>query len=44
MVTVGFLIADIAFLIANYAKILAGGWFPLLVALIVFTDWLLCTI
>lgn len=36
-ITVGFLIADIAFLIANYAKIAAGGWFPLLIALIVFT-------
>ena len=41
-ITIGFLIADIAFLIANYAKIAAGGWFPLLVALIVFsimTTW-----
>jgi len=36
-VTAAFLVADIAFLIANYAKIAAGGWFPLLVALIVFT-------
>ena len=36
-ITAGFLVADIAFLIANYAKIAAGGWFPLLVALIVFT-------
>ena len=37
LVTVAFLIGDIAFLIANYAKIAAGGWFPLLVAGIVFT-------
>lgn len=37
LVTVGFLVGDIAFLIANYAKIAAGGWFPLLVAIIVFT-------
>ncbi len=36
-ITVGFLIADIAFLIANYAKIVHGGWFPLVIALIVFT-------
>ena len=42
LVTLGFLAADIAFLIANYAKIAAGGWFPLLVALVVFmvmTTW-----
>ncbi|MDP9190357.1 MAG: potassium transporter Kup [Acidobacteriota bacterium] len=37
LVTVAFLVGDIAFLIANYAKIAAGGWFPLLVAIIVFT-------
>jgi KUP system potassium uptake protein len=36
-VTVGFLIADAAFLTANYFKIAAGGWFPLLIAVIVFT-------
>jgi KUP system potassium uptake protein len=41
-VTAGFLIADLAFLGANSAKIAAGGWFPLLVATIVFlvmTTW-----
>jgi KUP system potassium uptake protein len=37
LVTVAFLVGDIAFLIANYAKIAAGGWFPLLVAAFVFT-------
>ena len=37
LVTVGFLIADAAFLTANYFKIAAGGWFPLLVAAFVFT-------
>ena len=37
LVTFGFLIADIAFLTANYSKIAAGGWFPLMVAVIVFT-------
>jgi KUP system potassium uptake protein len=36
-ITIGFLVADIAFLVANYAKLVAGGWFPLLIALIVFT-------
>jgi KUP system potassium uptake protein len=36
-VTIGFLIADTAFLVANYAKIVAGGWFPLLIAAIIFT-------
>ena len=36
-ITVGFLVGDIAFLIANYAKIADGGWFPLVVALLVFT-------
>jgi KUP system potassium uptake protein len=42
LVTVAFLVADIAFVIANYAKIVAGGWFPLLVAAIIFilmTTW-----
>jgi KUP system potassium uptake protein len=41
-VTGAFLIADLAFLIANYAKIGDGGWFPLLVAACVFvlmTTW-----
>ncbi|MGZ5473958.1 MAG: potassium transporter Kup [Thermoanaerobaculia bacterium] len=37
LVTLGFLIADAAFLTANYFKIAAGGWFPLLIAGIVFT-------
>jgi KUP system potassium uptake protein len=36
-VTLGFLIGDVAFLTANYFKIAAGGWFPLLIAVIVFT-------
>jgi KUP system potassium uptake protein len=41
-VTVGFLIGDLAFLGANLAKIADGGWFPLLVAAVVFilmTTW-----
>jgi KUP system potassium uptake protein len=33
----GFLIFDLAFFGANLAKILHGGWFPLLVAALVFT-------
>jgi KUP system potassium uptake protein len=33
----GFLSFDLAFFGANFAKILHGGWFPLLVATIVFT-------
>jgi KUP system potassium uptake protein len=33
----GFLIFDLAFFGANFAKILHGGWFPLLVASLVFT-------
>jgi KUP system potassium uptake protein len=37
LITLGFLIADIAFLGANLFKIAEGGWFPLLVAAIVFT-------
>jgi KUP system potassium uptake protein len=37
LVTAGFLIADAAFLTANYFKIAAGGWFPLLIAGVVFT-------
>jgi len=36
-VTVAFLIGDLAFLGANLAKIADGGWFPLLVAAVVFT-------
>jgi KUP system potassium uptake protein len=37
LVTVGFLVGDLAFLVANYYKIMAGGWFPLLIAAMVFT-------
>ena len=33
----GFLVFDLAFFGANFAKILHGGWFPLLVAVTVFT-------
>jgi len=33
----GFLVFDLAFFGANFAKILHGGWFPLLVATAVFT-------
>ncbi len=33
----GFLVFDLAFFGANFAKILHGGWFPLLVAMIVFS-------
>ena len=36
-VTLVFLIGDLAFLVANYFKIVDGGWFPLLVAAFVFT-------
>jgi KUP system potassium uptake protein len=36
-VTVGFLIGDFAFLGANLAKVADGGWFPLLIAAVVFT-------
>ena len=36
-VTIGFLIGDCAFLGANLAKIAEGGWFPLLIAVVVFT-------
>jgi KUP system potassium uptake protein len=42
MITAAFLIADVAFLGANLAKIAEGGWFPLLIASIVFlimTTW-----
>jgi KUP system potassium uptake protein len=41
-VTCAFLVGDISFLIANYFKIAAGGWLPLLVASVVFvlmTTW-----
>lgn len=41
-VTIGFLIADMAFLGANLFKIADGGWFPLLVGAVVFvlmTTW-----
>ena len=37
LVTLAFLVGDVAFLTANYFKIAAGGWFPLLVAAVVFT-------
>ena len=36
-VTMGFLVADVAFLGANLFKIADGGWFPLLVGALVFT-------
>lgn len=36
-VTAAFLVADMAFLVANYFKIADGGWLPLLVAMAVFT-------
>src|SRR5207302_1410820 len=42
MITAAFLFADVAFLGANLFKIADGGWFPLLVASIVFlimTTW-----
>ncbi len=41
-VTVAFLVADLAFLVANYFKIVDGGWFPLLIAAVIFvamTTW-----
>ncbi len=37
LVTAGFLVADLAFFAANAVKIEHGGWFPLLVAAVVFT-------
>jgi KUP system potassium uptake protein len=37
LIALGFLIVDLAFLIANATKILEGGWFPLAVGLIAFT-------
>jgi len=36
-VTIGFLIIDLAFFIANMTKVAQGGWFPLLVGGAVFT-------
>jgi len=36
-VTAGFLVVDLAFFAANLAKIAHGGWFPLVVAAVVFT-------
>jgi KUP system potassium uptake protein len=42
LVTLGFLIPDLSFLGANFIKIEAGGWFPLLVATtfyILMTTW-----
>jgi KUP system potassium uptake protein len=36
-ITVAFLVGDMAFLVANYFKIIHGGWFPLLIAAVVFT-------
>ncbi|HEX8105109.1 MAG TPA: potassium transporter Kup [Solirubrobacteraceae bacterium] len=33
---VGFLVVDLAFFAANLTKVLHGGWFPLLIALLVF--------
>ncbi|MBI2214203.1 MAG: potassium transporter Kup [Acidobacteria bacterium] len=41
-VTVALLVGDIAFLVANYFKVADGGWFPLLIASVVFaamTTW-----
>lgn len=32
-----FLVGDVAFVIANGAKILAGGWFPVILGLVLFT-------
>jgi KUP system potassium uptake protein len=37
LITVAFLVGDFAFLIANYFKIIHGGWFPLFIAAVVFT-------
>jgi KUP system potassium uptake protein len=36
-ITAGFLFCDLSFLVANLFKIADGGWFPLLVAAVVFT-------
>ena len=32
-----FLVVDVAFLVANFAKILQGGWFPVVLGLVLFT-------
>ena len=37
IITAAFLVGDLAFLTANYFKIIHGGWFPLLIAAVVFT-------
>ena len=37
LISAGFLVGDLAFLTANYFKIVHGGWFPLLIAAVVFT-------
>jgi len=37
VITAAFLAGDLAFLTANYFKIIHGGWFPLLIAAVVFT-------
>jgi KUP system potassium uptake protein len=37
LITTAFLVGDLAFLTANYFKIIHGGWFPLLIAAVVFT-------
>jgi KUP system potassium uptake protein len=37
LITAGFLVGDLGFLVANYFKVIHGGWFPLLVAAVVFT-------
>jgi KUP system potassium uptake protein len=37
LITAAFLAGDLAFLTANYFKIIHGGWFPLLIAAVVFT-------
>jgi KUP system potassium uptake protein len=37
ILTGGFLVFDLAFLLANLVKVTHGGWFPLVVALLVFT-------
>jgi KUP system potassium uptake protein len=37
LITGGFLIVDLAFFSANAVKVLQGGWFPLVIALVSFT-------
>ena len=37
LISAGFIVGDVAFLVANYFKIIHGGWFPLLIAIVVFT-------